>query len=253
MNVHYLPPSYKSSRPIKDFITQFIIVFLAVTLALYADRYRESYAEKAKAKEIAQSVYNDLKTDQNGIQQTINDKTWIEVKYDSLVKILATKDIREFNEYIYYVERYVSKSPVFESRNINFEQFIPTDKNRNIENTKLKKDIAEYNSLYDQYLTSEKSFTTSDISGLNEIESDLFNPRDLTSLDNPNAKDFRTLVLIPGQELQPIRRDVVYLKLLYIKVENASKHTKSMKQLLEKQKLLGLNLMKDLEKQYDLK
>ena len=253
MDVHYLPPSYKSSRPIKGYIFQFIIVFLAVTFALYADRYRECYVEKAKANEIAKSVYNDLKIDLSSIQKTINDKNWIEVKYDSLVKILATKDIREFNEYIYYVERYVSKSQVFESRNINFEQFETTKKNKDIENIKLKKDFTAYNALYDQYMSAEKLFTTSDISGLSGIESDLFNPQDLISLDNPNGNDFRTLVLIPGLELQPIRRDVVYLKLLYFKVENASKHTKSMKQLLEKQKVLGLNLMNDLEKQYDLK
>jgi len=228
-------------------------MFLAVTLALLADRYRESYVEKAKEKGYAQLLYDDVKTDLSNIQRTINDKSWIGAKYDSLVDILATKDVREYNEFIYYVERYVPKSPVFESKDITYEQIRKTGNNKDIKDIKLQKDIAAYNAFYKQYRASENTYVTYELSSLSGIESDLFNPRDLTSLDNPNANDFRTQVLRPGMELQPIRRDVAYLKLFYIKVNNANKHTKLMKVLLEKQKGLGLNLIKDLDEEYNLK
>jgi hypothetical protein len=125
--------------------------------------------------------------------------------------------------------------------------------NSDIKDIKLKKDIASYNTFYHQYRAFENTYITSELSSLSGIESDLFNPRDLTSLDNPNATDFRALVFRPGMELQPIRRDIAFLKLFYIKMDNANKHTKSMKGLLEKQKVLGMSLMKDLKKEYNLK
>ena len=252
MDVHYLPPQYKTSRSIKDHFVEFILIFLAVTLGLYVDHYREAKAEKSKTKEYAQLLYDDLKTDTSNLQKTIEEKSWIEAKYDSVEDILATKDIREYNELIYYVERYITKSAVFESRDITYEQLRNAVNKKDIKDIKLQKDIAAYNTFYKQYRASENAYITSESSNLSGIESDLFNPRDLTSLDNPKTNDFRTLVLRPGMELQPIRRNVNYLKLFYIKVDNANKHTKSMKQLLEKQKTLGLNLMKDLEKEYNL-
>jgi hypothetical protein len=252
MEVHYLPSPNRASRPIKDYFIEFIFIFLAVTLALYVEHYRESEGEKAKTKEFARLVYDDLKIDAANLQRTIDEKSWLELKYDSLIDILAIKNVREYNEFIYYAERYVTKSPVFESRDITYEPLQNAGTKKDINDIKLKKDIASYNALYKQYRTYENAYITSESNNLAGIEPYLFDPDDLTSLDNPNTNDFRSLVLRPGSELQPIRRNTAYLKLFYIKVNNANKHTKLMKELLEKQKVLGLNLMKNLEKYYNL-
>jgi len=252
MDVHYLPSQYRASRPIKDYFIEFILIFLAVMLGLYVNHYLESKTEKVKTKDFARTIYDDLKIDVTNLQRTIDEKNWIGAKYDSLEDILATKDVREHNEYIYYVERYVAKSPVFESKDITYDQLRNPANKKDTKDIKLQKNIAAYNASYKQYRAKENTFINFELSNLSEIESSLFNPSDLSSLDNPKSDDFQALVLRPGVELQPIRRNTTFLKLLYIKVDYAGKHTRSMKLLLEKQKALGLSLMKELEKEYNL-
>ena len=88
---------------------------------------------------------------------------------------------------------------------------------------------------------------------LTEIESDLFNPSDLTSLDNVKSTTFYGLVIRPTTELMPIRREISSLKLFYIKVDNARKQTKSSRLLLSQLKENATGLMKDLEKEYNVK
>ena len=253
MEVHYLPPLRKTSRTIRENIFEFLFIFLAVLLGLYADHVRDTYAEKEKTKECAQLLYDDLKTDISNIQQTYTDKDWIEEKYDTAENILATKDLSEYNEFIYYVERYLTNPPVFSSQDITYLQMQSSDKYRYSNNIMLYKKIAQYYFLYYQYKAFENTYTSPDNSDISVIESRLFNPRDLTSLDNPKTSDFQSQVIRPVLKLKPIRRDINNLKLFYIKVNNAKKHTYAMKLLLEKQKVYGLSLMKDLKKEYNLK
>jgi len=253
MDVHYLPPLHKASRSIGEYLFEFVFIFLAVLLGLYADHIRDTYAEKQKAKECAQLLYDDLKTDISHLQQTYTDKDWIAEKYDSAENILATKDLSEYNEYIYYVERYLTNTPVFISQDISFLQMQSSDKYRYINNIRLYKKIAQYYFLYYQYKGIENTFNAPDKTDISGIESRLFNPRDLVSLDNHNATDFQSQVLYPVLKLKPIFRDFAYLKLFYIKVNEVKRHTNNTKRLLEKQKVYGLSLMKDLKKEYNLK
>ena len=251
MDVHYLPPN-RHTKSAKEYFLDLLIIFVAVILGFIANDAREKYVEKAKAKEYARLVHNDLKTDLSAIQQTISDKEWIEAKYDSVENILATKDIRRYNEFIYYVERYLSNNSIFTSRDITFQQSRYTGNDDAIKSMRLYKEIAGYYLHNNQYKTVENSYETSYKNDLNGIESKLFNPRDLTNLDNNKATNFQSLVLRPAIPLKPIRRDIENLKFFYIKIDNAKKHANYTKLLLKEQKVYGLNIIKDLKKEFDL-
>lgn len=253
MDVHYLPPNRKTSRPIGDYLIEFLFIFLAVFLGLYMNHYREVSVEKEKAELYAQSLKEDINTDLLNIQRTINEKTWIEAKYDTVEDILATKNLYEYNEYIYYVERYLANTPVFVSRDITFQQLITGNNSRYLKDLNIYKEIAYYYTLQNQYRVLENSYETSYKKDLTGIESKLFNPRDLTSLDNGKAHDYQSLVLRPALKLKTIRGGIENLKFFYIKIDEAKKHANTTKVLLEKQKASGLALMKDLQKEFNLK
>lgn len=252
MDVHYLP-SNRHLKPAGEYILELLIILMAVILGFIANDARETYVEKTKAKGYARLLYDDLKADNASLQRTYQEKAWIESKYDSVETILATKDLREFNEFIYYVERYLSNTTIFTSRDITYQQLRNTGNSRYIKNINLFIKIVNYYTLYDQYKTAESSYSTIYKNDLTGIESKLFNPRDLTSLDNNKSTGFYNLAIRPAIKLKPIRRDIENLKLFYIKVDEAKKHANNTKLLLERQKTVGLDIMKELEKEYHLK
>jgi len=251
MDVHYLP-SNRHLKPAGEYVLELLIIFMAVILGFIANDFRESYVEKTKAKEYAQLLYNDMKADNASIQRTYNEKAWIESKYDSVETILATKDLREFNEFIYYVERYLSNTTIFSSRDITYQQMRNTGNSKYIKDINLFMKIANYYTLYDQYKAIETSYAGNFRSDLSVIESTLFNPRDLTGLDNNKATGFYNLAIRPTLPLKPIRRNIENLKLFYIKIDEAKKQANYTKLLLEKQKAAGLEIMKNLNKEYQL-
>lgn len=246
MEVHYLPPLQRHSKPTKEYFIEFILIFLAVILGFIANYDRESFLEKEKGKEYALSLLNDLKVDTVVIKKTYNEKAWIEERFDSLEKILATKDLDDHNEYIYYVERYLSNTNIFVSQDITFQQLTNAFNLKYVKDINLYKKIAYYYNLYYQYKTIENSYSSTVKNDLIVIESKLFNPHDLTSLDNDKANDFYSLALLSEKELKPIKRDYDNLKLFYIMVDNAKKHANSTKVILGKLKVCATDIMRDL-------
>ena len=249
MDVHYLP-SNRHIKSAKEYLIDIIIIFLAVTLGFFGNDFRNSYSEKAQAKVYALSLYDDLKNDQGSIRRICSEKDWLEAKYDSAQDILATKNLYDYNEFIYYVERYLTKKTVFNSQDITFQQLFKNGNSTVIKNIKLTKQIASYYNRYNRYTEIEKA--NSDNNDLSSVESKLFNPRDLTALDMNDAFDFYKLVKRPVTELKPIKRNVENLKLFYIKINNANEQIKITKELLVKLKIYGTDLMKDLKIEYDL-
>ena len=249
MDVHYLP-SNRHIKSAKEYLIDIIIIFLAVTLGFFGNDFRISYAEKAQAKVYAQSLYDDLKNDQVSIRRICSEKDWLVTKYDSALYILATKNLYDYNEFIYYVDRYMTKKTVFTSQDITYHQLFYSGNSTGIKNIKLTKQIAFYYNLYEQYTDIEK--TNSDNNELSSVESRLFNPRDLTGLETNNVSDFYKLVIRPVVKLKPIKRDIENLKLFYIKINNANEQIKITKELLVKLKIYGTDLMKDLKIEYDL-
>lgn len=250
MDVHYLP-SNRHIKSAKEYFIDTIIIFLAVILGFLGNDFRISYTEKAKTKVYAQSLYDDLKNDQVSIGRITSEKEWIKAKYDSAEVILATKNLYDYNEFIYYVERYMTKKTTFISQDITFQHLFHSGNSTIIKNIKLTKQIVSYYNLYNQYAEIEKA--NSDNNELSNVESKLFNPRDLTSLDTNNDSDFYKVVIRPNIKLKPIKRDVENLKLFYIKINNAKEQIRNTKEVLSKLNIYGSGLMNDLKNEYDLK
>jgi len=250
MDVHYLP-SNRHIKSAKEYMLDIFIIFLAVILGFFGNDFRVSYTEKEQAKVYAQSLYDDLKTDSVSIQCILKEKGWLESKYDSAEIILATKNLNDYNEFIYYVERYLSKKTAFTPQDITFHQIPLTKSLIFIKNIKLTKQIASYYYQCKQYADIESTGT--DKNELSNIESKLFNPRDLTSLDNDTTSDFYKLAFRPVLKLKPIRRDIENLKILYIKINNEKEQLRNTKVVLGKLNDSGSNLLKELKKEYDLK
>jgi hypothetical protein len=253
MDLYYHHRNYRSSRPSRKYFSNFILILIALAVGFFAKDIMEHYTGKSKPNEYMQSLYNDLKTDTALIRQTDKEKAWIEAKYDSAATILATGNVREHNEFLYYVERYLSHNNMFTSQETTYLQLRSSGKGQNIKDLNEYKKIADYYTLYEQYKALETGSGSFNKNDLTEIESDLFSPRDLTSLDNVKSTTFYGLVIRPTTELMPIRREISSLKLFYIKVDNARKQTKSSRLLLSQLKENATGLMKDLEKEYNVK
>lgn len=252
MDVHYLPSNH-TSKPASEYIVDFIFIFLAVTLGLFVNNLRELYIENEKSNVYAQSLYNDLKADTALIQKTIVEKAWIEDKFDSVETILATKNLGEYNEIIYYADRYLTINSTFISQDKTFQLLLNSGISKYMKDIDLYKKTANYYALYNQYKIIESNAGSNENNELTVIESNLFNPRDLTAIDNYKSLDFYTRAILSEQRLKPIRRDYNYLKLFYLKVDNAKKLTYTSKEFLKRLKVSASEIMKDLQEEYDLK
>ena len=113
MEVHQHPQLHHDPKPWKEYFLEFIMITFAVTLGFFAENIRENIVEEERAKEYAQSLYDDLKIDTALIQRTYDEKEWIMAKFDSVGKMLESKDLSKYNEFIYYAERYIVFNDVF--------------------------------------------------------------------------------------------------------------------------------------------
>jgi hypothetical protein len=253
MDFHYNNHIHSDNKSSKIHFLQFIMIFFAVILGFVAENARENFVNNKKEKVIAQSLYQDLKVDTSLIQQNLKEKAWIELKFDSVQNILESGNLYENNEFIYYVERYLSYNTIITSQDATFQDLKSSGNFKYIKKTDLYKKISNYYTLFKQYEDIYGTNSLGDKNELSQMESKLFNPRDLISLDNNKAINFYSLALRPVEKLKPIRRETEYLKILYIKVANAKKRTSDSRLLLVKLNDNALDILKDLQKEYILK
>jgi hypothetical protein len=252
MDFHYNNHLHSDNKS-KIHFFEFMMIFFAVILGFVAENARENYVNKKKEKVIAQSLYEDLKADTSIIQKNYKEKAWIELKFDSVQNILESGDLYEKNEFIYYVERYLSFNTIITSQDATFQDLKSSGNFKYIKEVNLYKKISNYYTLFKRYEDIYGTNSSVDKNELSQMESKLFNPRDLISLDNNKSTDFYSLALRPVERLKPIRRETEYLKILYIQVANAKKRTSDSKILLDKLKDDALEILKDLKKEYNLK
>jgi len=253
MEVHHHPHLHHKPKHWKEYFLEFLMIFLAVTLGFFAENLREHYVENERAKEYAQSLYDDLKIDTATIQRTYDEKEWIQSKFDSAGIILTSNDLSKNNEFIYYVERYLTLNDIFSPQDVTYQQLRSSGNFRYIKNVNLYKGIADYYNLYSRYQSVDGKFGIIDKNELSEIESKLFNVKDLTSLDNYNGSKFNTLALPSEKKLEPLINDKASLNLLYIKINNAKSRTNAAKRFLGWLKYNATNLINELKKEYKLK
>ena len=253
MEVHHHPDLHHKSKQWKEYFIEFLMIFLAVTLGFFAENIREHYIENERAKQYAQSLYDDLKVDTLTIQRTYDEKNWIQSKFEKAETILSLNEVSKHNEFIYYVERYVTINDVFSPQDITYQQLRSSGNFRYIKNIALYKSIANYYNLYSRYQSTDEKFGQVNKNELAAIESKLFNVKDLTGLDNYKGTNFYNLVLPSVKKLEPIINDKQSLNLLYINIDNAKNRINGSKLFLVWLKGAATNLLKELKKEYDLK
>ena len=253
MDFRYNNHIHSDNKSTMTHFFEFIMIFFAVILGFIAENARENFVNNKKEKVIAQSLYDDLKADTSIIQQNNKEKAWIELKFDSVQNILQTGDLYQNNEFIYYVERYLSFNTIITSQDATFQDLKSSGNFKYIKEVNLYKKISNYYTLFKRYEDIYGTNSSVDKNELSQMESKLFNPRDLISLDNNKAINFYSLALRPVEKLKPIRRETEYLKILYIQVANAKKRTSDSRLLLDKLKDEALDILKDLKKEYNLK
>jgi hypothetical protein len=252
MEVHHHPQLHHKSKPWKEYFLEFLMIFLAVTLGFFAENLREHYVENKRTEEYVHSLYDDLKVDTATLQRTYDEKQWVLSKFDSAQIILASNDISKNNEFIYYVERYMAFNDVFTTQDITYQQLRSSGNFRYIKNIALYKSIGNYYNLYSRYQSYDGVFGLTDKNELSEMESKLFNAKDLTSLDNHDVHTFYDIALPPKDKLQPIKTDVESLNLLYLKIANVKYKTNGSRILLGWLKSTATELIKELKKEYSL-
>jgi hypothetical protein len=252
MEVHHHPDLHHKPKPWKEYFLEFIMIFCAVTLGFFAENMREHYAENKKAKEYAQSLYDDLKIDTFVLQRTFNEKNWIFAKYDNALRILESAEQGNNNEFLYYIERYVTFNDVFTSQDVTYQQLRSSGNFRYIRNVSLYKNIADYYNLYTRYQSVDGSLGLNGREQMADLEAKIFNVKDLASLDNDNATTFYDLAKRPSGKFVQIKTDKQNLALLYIKIANARNRTTASKLFLNWLKEKATILMTDLKKEYEV-
>ena len=119
----------------------------------------------------------------------------------------------------------------------------------------LYKKLADYYNLYSRYQSVDGSFGKSE--GLNEtlqLESKIFNAKDLSSLNNYKAHNFYDLALRTeeGKQFEHISTDKQTLNLLYLKFSNEKERSLTSKTFLGWLKGMAVDLLSDLKKEYHL-
>jgi hypothetical protein len=251
MEVH--AHSHTERKKWSHYFWEFFMLFLAVTLGFFVENRREHYVEHLREKEYAKSLYDDLTIDTATIQRTIDEKKWIKAKFDSAQQILDSGDLINNNEFIYYVERYITLNDVFTSQDVTYQQLRSSGNFRYISNVGLYKKIADYYNLYSRYQDVDGSFGTINKNELINIEAKIFDPKALADLDNYEPTTFYDLVLPPKKKLHPMSTDKESLKLLYLHFSNAKYRSGSSMVLLTWLKRKAVEIMKELKKEYHLK
>ena len=258
MEVHHHPDLHHNPKKWKEYFLEFLMIFLAVTMGFIAENIREDITDTERAKMYAQSMFDDIKTDTARIQNVINEKKWIVAKYDSAENILALDKIKENNEFLYYIDRYVVHSDVFTANDVTYEQLKSSGNFRYVKNLVLYKEISNYYNGYIRYQSVDGSFGASQRRNeMTSIESRIFNPYDLASLDNMSTADtarvaFYNLSFRSERKLTPIAGNKEDLNFLYLKIHNAKLRSISANRFLSRLNNRAEALMIALKKEYHL-
>ncbi|HWC53225.1 MAG TPA: hypothetical protein VG676_06550 [Chitinophagaceae bacterium] len=248
------PPAGRAGKKWFHYLWEFLMLFLAVFCGFLAENLREHYVENLRAKEFAKSLYDDFKADTASIQRTRDEKTWILAKHDSALHILKSNNIASNNEFLYYVERYLFFNDVFTSQDVTYQQLKNSGSFRYFKNQELYKKIADYFNLYKRYQSVDGEFSKANNKvELRNFESSLFDPVDLTNLDNSRAHNFYDLALPSDRKLKPMINDPQKLKEFYLLIADEASRTTSARIFLDWLNGKAANIINGLKQEYHLK
>ncbi len=251
LNMEVHPPKLPHQpKPWKEYFLEFIMLFLAVTLGFFAENIRERYIENHRAEEYMHSLYDDLKIDTNTIQRTINEKIWIQARYDSVQNLLLARTHNQYTALLYYAERYLSINDIFTSQDITYQQLRSSGSFRYIKNVSLYKEIANYYNLYQRYVQTEPGFGLVRDKEIEELELKLFNVPQLQKLNSKEGKIFYTVISRPDFNPDPLKADNEYLDRFYLQVSEASLRAHYNEGMLKWLKESATDVLKKINEEY---
>lgn len=179
--------SYKpNTKNWKNYFLEFFMLFLAVTLGFLADNYRESLSENVIEKEYIKSLIEDLKNDQQLIEQHISHIKTSELMLDSLVDILnSPKTINQHAGQLYYLSRLGPRLKPFATSNKTYDQLKNSGNFRLIKKFNVSNKIVAYYDKFPQLRLLER-INDDEFSDFKRIASKIFDPAVFIRMKGPN-------------------------------------------------------------------
>jgi hypothetical protein len=143
MEVHH--HSHSSRKNWTHYFWEFLMLFLAVTLGFFVENQREHFIEHQREKVYIRSLWEDLKKDTAGIQQSAVIRKNVCAMIDTLIMILKNDSRNKLTGKIYYLARKIPYSDGrFSFNTKTFDQLKSSGNLRLIRNMKILDMISDY-------------------------------------------------------------------------------------------------------------
>jgi hypothetical protein len=246
MEVHHHP--HVAKKNFREYFLEFIMIFLAVTLGFIAENVREHLSDNTKEKEYIESLVQDLKVDQEILQQNISAIQSGISMMDSLIVILNTPSTIAGNTgTLYYLARLAPRLQPLSLNDKTFQQL------KNSGNFRLIKSITASNKIMDYYnqlplVILLQSINETEFTQYKSVAARIFNAGIFVSTEG-NGNEIKRVTGNP-----PLRAaDNELLQQLAVFAVYMHGTKKGILDADEKMKQSGSELISFLQKQYNLK
>ena len=240
-----------------EYIIEFVMLFLAVFLGFIAENIREHVGEQNRAKEFSESLVRDLQSDIIAINnQTKTIGIYIAVA-DSLLKLSKTKlEGRNASQFSFYSRFAYWTTPVSWNRN-TFEQIKNSGSLRYFRNGELLKKLLEYDALVNRNnaeVENNKIRGNMLLTSINSIIDPQFH-QDLSqyyllTLDTMSSKTKESFFSYKTGSLENKREKI--MEMLNMVIVSQRNHRLQVNTNFSDASLLAAEIIKTLQKEYDL-
>jgi hypothetical protein len=143
MEVHH-HAGHHEKKNWKSYFWEFLMLFLAVFCGFFAEYQLEHKIERDREKAFIQTFIEDLKTDTAAIRPTLVYRKWKKEKMDSLMFLLENKQIRGYENALYFFGRIAVRSLRFQSNDRTITQLKNSGALRLIRNKQAADSIMSY-------------------------------------------------------------------------------------------------------------
>jgi len=148
MEVHHHPQLHHQPKPWKEYLLEGLMIFIAVAMGFFAESFRENLVENTMEREAIKSYVEDLKSDTAAIRIELlflREKRMVRV--DSLMFLLENKNIKGYENQLYYYGRTLIRSVPYQSNDRTIRQLKNSGTFRVIRNKQAVDSIISYDKL----------------------------------------------------------------------------------------------------------
>lgn len=245
MEVHHVKHEENQKHTVKLFLYEFFIIFLAVTISFFVENIRERYIEHHKEVEYIQSLANDLRIDTLEMSNVIK-KTSEQTKgiYTFLKKLENTDSSKKEINYIYYY------SIVYLG---TIQNFVHTDRTMSQLKNAGGLRLIRNKSVSDSIVTYDALVNDVEVNGdlcLKFFYDLLGQQRELLNFKLIKSNDFEKL--LSDKDLTLLKKDSYSIDVYYNNALSFASLLTGYKNKLIDLRKEAENLLKTLEKEYDL-